>query len=74
MRCRRRRWARNVALGRVRGRVETVFAVIKRRYRLSRSRYVGRVKTALQFTLAAIAFNLRRALRLHDQAGGMYAA
>ena len=66
--------ARNVALGRVRGRVETVFAVIKRRYRLSRSRYVGRVKTALQFTLAAIAFNLRRALRLHDQAGGMSAA
>ena len=66
--------ARNVALGRVRGRVETVFAVIKRRYRLSRSRYVGRVKTALQFTLAAIAFNLRRALRLHDQAGGVSAA
>ena len=48
--------------------------MIKRRYRLSRSRYVGRVKTALQFTLAAIAFNLRRALRLHDQAGGVSAA
>ena len=30
-RCRRRRWRATVALGRVRGRVETVFAVIKRR-------------------------------------------
>jgi IS5 family transposase len=66
--------ARNSALGRVRGRVETVFAVIKRRYRLDRSRYVGRVKTALQFSLAAIGFNLRRALRLHDQAQSVSAA
>lgn len=65
---------RNVALGRVRGRVETVFAVIKRRYRLDRSRYVGRVKTALPFSLAAIGFNLRRALRLHDQARSLSAA
>lgn len=65
---------RNIAIGRVRGRVETVFAVIKRRYRLDRSRYVGRVKTALQFNLAAIGFNLRRALRLHDDATRLSAA
>ena len=66
--------ARNIALGRVRGRVETVFAVIKRRYRLARSRYVGQVKTALQFSLAAIGFNLRRALRLRDHAQSPSAA
>lgn len=59
---------RNRAIGRIRGRVETVFAVWKQRYGLRRSRYVGRVKTELQIVLAAIAFNLRRALRLDDQA------
>lgn len=66
--------ARNIAIGRVRGRVETVFAVLKRRYRLTRTRYVGRTKTALLFSLAAVAFNLRRALRLHDQAQTVSAA
>ena len=66
--------ARNIAIGRIRGRVETVFAVLKCRYRLARSRYVGRVKTALQFSLAAIGFNLRRALRLSTQAGSLSAA
>ena len=66
--------ARNQAIGHIRGRVETVFAVIKTRYRMARSRYVGRVKTELQFTLAAIAFNLRRALRLDEQGRSLSAA
>jgi IS5 family transposase len=56
--------ARNEAIGRIRGRVETVFAVFKQVYGLRRVRYVGLAKAQLQLTLTAIAFNLRRALRI----------
>lgn len=45
----RRRWA-----------VETTFATLKNRMKLTRIRYRGLVKAAAQVTLAAIAFNLRR--------------
>jgi IS5 family transposase len=58
--------ARNKAIGHLRGRIETVFAVFKQAYRLRRVRYVGLAKAQFQLTLTAIAFNLRRALRLHD--------
>ena len=45
----RRRWA-----------VETTFATLKNRMKLTRIRYRGLLKAAVQVTLAAIAFNLRR--------------
>jgi transposase, IS5 family len=56
--------ARNKAIAFDRGRIETVFAVFKQAYRLRRVRYVGLAKAQFQLTLTAIAFNLRRALRL----------
>lgn len=45
----RRRWA-----------VETTFATLKNRMKLTRIRYRGLLKATAQVTLAAIAFNLRR--------------
>ena len=50
----------NRLIARRRAAVETTFATLKQRMRLSRIRYVGLVKAAAQITLAAIAFNLRR--------------
>jgi transposase, IS5 family len=40
--------------------VETTFATLKRRMRLTRARYVGLAKTQAQLLIAAIAFNMRR--------------
>lgn len=51
----------NKLISRRRAAVETTFATLKNRMRLTRIRYVGLVKAAGQVTLAAIAFNLRRA-------------
>jgi transposase, IS5 family len=56
--------SRNVALSKLRSRVETVFAVLKRVYGYRRTRYVGLVRNQLQLTLLAICFNLRRSLVL----------
>lgn len=56
--------ARNTALAKIRLPVETVFAVLKRRYGFSRTRYFGLLRNQLQLTLLAICFNLRRALVL----------
>jgi IS5 family transposase len=56
--------ARNALLSKVRSRVETVFAVLKRRYGYRRTRYFGLVRNQLQLTLLAICFNLRRMLVL----------
>jgi IS5 family transposase len=55
---------RNTSLAKVRGRVETVFAVLKRVYGYRRARYFGLVKNRLQLTLLAVCFNLRRMLVL----------
>lgn len=55
---------RNAALSRLRSRVETVFAVLKRIYGFRRTRYLGLIRNQLQLTLLAICFNLRRMLVL----------
>ena len=50
----------NRLIARRRAAVETTFATLKQRMRLTRIRYVGLTKAAGQVTLAAIAFNMRR--------------
>jgi IS5 family transposase len=50
----------NRLIARRRAAVETTFATIKRRMRLTCIRYVGLIKATAQVTLAAIAFNMRR--------------
>lgn len=55
---------RNRAIARIRGRVETVFAILKRHYGHSRARYLTLPRNQTDFTLACIAINLRRALVL----------
>jgi transposase, IS5 family len=54
----------NRLIARRRAAVETTFATLKNRMRLTRIRYVGLAKASAQVTLAAIAFNLRRWARL----------
>ena len=60
------RWSekRNKLIGRVRGRVETAFAILKRHYGKGRARYrtIGRNHTDM--TMAFLAMNLRRAIVL----------
>lgn len=50
----------NRLIARRRAAVETTFATLKNRMRLTRIRYVGLVKANAQVMLAVIAFNLRR--------------
>jgi transposase, IS5 family len=50
----------NRLIARRRAAVETTFATLKNRMRLTRIRYVGLAKARAQILLAAIAFNLRR--------------
>lgn len=50
----------NRLIARRRAAVETTFATLKNRMRLTRIRYRGLVKAGAQILLAAIAFNLRR--------------
>jgi IS5 family transposase len=54
----------NRLIARRRAAVETTFATLKHRMRLTRIRYVGLAKASAQILLAAIAFNLRRWARL----------
>ena len=54
----------NRLIARRRGAVETTFATLKNRMRLSQIRYVGLAKAQAQVLMAAIAFNLRRWARL----------
>lgn len=54
----------NRLIARRRAAVETTFATLKRRMRLTRIRYLGLVKATAQVIMAAIAFNLRRWVRL----------
>ena len=54
----------NGAIARRRAAVETTFATLKQRMRLTRIRYVGLAKASGQVLLAAFAFNLRRWVRL----------
>jgi transposase, IS5 family len=54
----------NRLIARRRAGVETTFATLKNRMKLTRIRYVGLKKAAGQILLAAMAFNLRRWVRL----------
>jgi transposase, IS5 family len=54
----------NRLIARRRAAVETTFATLKNRMRLTRIRYVGLAKASAQVLLAAVAFNLRRWARL----------
>lgn len=55
---------RNRAIARVRGRVETIFAILKRHYAHARARYLTLQRNRTDLVLACIAINLRRALAL----------
>ena len=55
--------ARNVEIGVTRGRVEPIFGHMKRHWGLRRSRFMGRARTTIQFTLAAIGWNLWKGAR-----------
>lgn len=55
---------RNRAIGRIRGRVETTFAVLKRHYGRGRARYLTLARNQADLLLACIAMNLRRVLVL----------
>jgi IS5 family transposase len=54
----------NRLIARRRAAVETTFATLKNRMRLTRIRYVGLAKAQAQLLIAAMAFNLRRWSRL----------
>ena len=56
---------RNRAIARIRGRVETLFAILKRHYGHGRARYLTLQRNQTDITLACIAINLRRALVLN---------
>jgi transposase, IS5 family len=60
------RWQqrRNRLIARIRGRVETAFAVLKRHYGWTRVRYLGLAKNQSHLHLLCIALNLRRAVAL----------
>lgn len=58
--------AHNAAVRRVRCRIEKTFGTWKRSYGLRRMRWLGLAKAGLQVRLAAIAYNLRRAVSLQQ--------
>jgi IS5 family transposase len=55
---------RNVLIGRVRGRVETVFAHFKRIFGYRRVRYFNAARNAVQLALLCTAYNLQKLARL----------
>jgi IS5 family transposase len=55
---------RNDLIGKVRGRVETAFAILKRHYRHGRARYLTLLRNHSDFVLACIAMNMRKAIVL----------
>jgi IS5 family transposase len=55
---------RNRLIARVRSRVETLFAIMKRHYHYRRVRYFTLARNRAQFALLCTAINLRRAIRL----------
>lgn len=58
-------WAsRNRLISRLRYMVEQGFGTLKRRYHFERARYVGRIKTEMEFYLNAMAFNIRKAVAM----------
>ena len=57
-----RQGRRNMLIGRVRSRVETVFAHLKRICGAGRARYFNKARNATSFTLLCIAYNLNKAV------------
>lgn len=55
---------RNRAIAKIRGRVETTFAILKRHYGKGRARYLTLKRNQTDLVLACIAINLRKALVL----------
>ncbi len=54
----------NRAVSSIRFKVERSFGTLKRQYRFNRARYLGVVKTEMEFYLNAMAFNIKRAALL----------
>lgn len=61
--------ARNVEIGVTRSRVEAIFGHMKRHWGLARSRFLGLTRTRIQFTLAAIGWNLWKGARFSQLYG-----
>ncbi len=59
-----RQTLRNQLIGRIRGRVETVWAHMKRVWHYNRVRYFNGRRNKVQFALLCIAYNLRRSISL----------
>lgn len=53
--------SRNKSISSIRYVVERTFGTLKRRYNLSRARYVGKLKTYWEFLICSIALNIRKA-------------
>ncbi|BEQ15153.1 hypothetical protein FAK_22190 [Desulfoferula mesophila] len=52
------------AISRFRCRAERAFGTLKRDHRMARARYLGAAKVGLQLLLDAMAFNLKKAVRM----------
>jgi IS5 family transposase len=59
----------NQPIHRIRGRIEKIFGTWKRSYGLRRMRWRGLAKAAMQIRLTAIAYNMKRSLKIVDAAG-----
>jgi IS5 family transposase len=59
-----RQTLRNQLIGRIRGRVETVWAHMKRVWHYNRVRYFNKRRNEVQFALLCIAYNLKRSISL----------
>ncbi|PZU89599.1 MAG: IS5 family transposase [Shinella sp.] len=59
----------NKPIHRVRGRIEKIFGTWKRSYGLRRMRWRGLAKAGVQIRLTAIAYNLKRSLKIAAAAG-----
>ncbi|HXV24455.1 MAG TPA: IS5 family transposase [Alphaproteobacteria bacterium] len=59
----------NQPIHRIRGRIEKIFGTWKRSYGLRRMRWRGLAKAAMQIRLTAIAYNMKRSLKIVAAAG-----
>lgn len=59
----------NQPIHRIRGRIEKIFGTWKRSYGLRRMRWRGLAKAGVQICLTAIAYNMKRSLKIIAMAG-----
>ncbi|WFU07430.1 transposase (plasmid) [Rhizobium sp. CB3171] len=59
----------NQPIHRIRGRIEKIFGTWKRSYGLRRMRWRGLAKAGAQIRLTAIAYNMKRSLKIITAAG-----